>query len=223
MGLDWHWIGAGLTHNCCPIGMELMSDWHRIGTGLTWDWNELTFDRHRIGAKLALDWHQIWTGFASYFDGLVIDWHQIDTGLGWIGTWMHPIGVKLASDWQRIDVGLTLDWHRIDNGLVTDWQRIGRGLTGIWWSMGRLDRIVLRRDTSVGSPVVHLFPGYLRNWPPIGIGLAWFVPMRAEPVSIHFLMIEAWDWGLIGVIFIDWHWIGTLVTDCQIGVESADW
>ena len=31
---------------------------------------------------------------------------------------------------------------------------------------------VLRRDTSVGSPIVHLFPGYLRKWPPIGKRLA---------------------------------------------------
>ena len=58
-----------------------------------------------------------------------------------------------------------MDWKRIEDGLASDGRWVG------WTELADV-RIVLRRDTSVGSPIVHLFPGYLRKWPPIGKGLA---------------------------------------------------
>ena len=67
---------------------------------------------------------------------------------------------------------------------------------------------------------------YVWEWPPIGKGLAWCVPMRAEPVSIEFLMVEAWDWPLIGAIFINLskRWIDGLTQGwLWIGDGLADW
>ena len=52
---------------------------------------------------------------------------------------------NLMSDRHRIDSRLALDWYR----LAQDWQDQGDGLA--YWII----RIVLRRDTSVGPPVVH--------------------------------------------------------------------
>ena len=70
------------------------------------------------------------------------------------------IGVVLA-----IDHGLAMDWQRIEDGLASD------GCLWVGWTELTDVRIVLRRDTSVGSPIVYLFPVPLRKWPPIGEGL----------------------------------------------------
>ena len=79
-------------------------------------------------------------------------------------------------DWLWIGYGLAMDWRWIGDGLAMDWRWIGDRLAMDWLWIGRIIlrrvRIVLRRDTSVGFPVVHLFPGYLREWPPIGEALA---------------------------------------------------
>ena len=58
---------------------------------------------------------------------------------------LNSIGIGLTIDWHRIAIRLALDLDR----LAQDWQDQGDGLA--YW----INRIVLRRDTSVGPPVVH--------------------------------------------------------------------
>ena len=60
-----------------------------------------------------------------------------------------------------------MDWHRIGDGslLVEDWCS-----TGVDRSRGGVKSSSV--ETSSLSPVVHLFPVYLHNWPPIGKVLA---------------------------------------------------
>ena len=67
-----------------------------------------------------------------------------------------------------IETGLTMDWHRIGDGslLVEDWC-----LTGV--DRPRGGRVKSSSvETSSLSPIVHLFPVPLREWPPIGEALA---------------------------------------------------
>ena len=100
--------------------------------------------------------------------------------LGWIGTWLTLDWNGLTSDWSRIG-----DWSQIGNRWAEDWRR-----TVIGWHrwVGRNEladvRIVIRWDTSVG-PYSILIPCLLTE-----VASDWYdvVTMRANPVSIHFLL-----------------------------------
>ena len=63
--------------------------------------------------------------------------------------------------------------------------------------------IVLRRDTSVG-PNRSLVPRYSTGWSPIGDGLAWYSPMRADeaPIGDNPVLIDLWF--VIGGLVMDW-------------------
>ena len=67
--------------------------------------------------------------------------------------------------------------------------------------------------------IEYLFPAYMRNCPPIGLGLTLSVPIPADALPISdkaFLMIgadECMDVGYGCGMRSGWHWIGRLVWD----------
>ena len=164
-----------------------------------------------IGSRgFAMDW---WIGLGlGDWDGigwLVDNWLVDFVPAYWQQTFHLQIGNGSTAEWHRIGAALALDrrqWIRLEEawqGFSPDWRWIGRGLKMDWHltvdgSVG----FVLRRDTSVGSPIVHLFPGYLRKWSPIGKRLACPVSMHVNRCQSNF---EYWSiYMLIFKLILCW-------------------